>query len=115
MAKFLIGRPVTTDVPEVLVDAGLPDGQHRFRLEVVDSAGNRSRPDEIVLSISRVVLPTGPVLGTGTLGPVLGTGPLGPVRPPVLQPPAPLPPVRPPLPQPILPVRPPRGRNRSDP
>ncbi|EHR71167.1 hypothetical protein BurJ1DRAFT_2331 [Burkholderiales bacterium JOSHI_001] len=116
MTKFTVGRPITTQVPEVLVDAGLPDGQHRFRLVVIGSAGNSSTPDDLVLSISRVVLPTG--LGTGTVGttvpPVLQ--PVTPVVPVVpLVPVVPVLPVRPPVPQPTIPPRRPRGRDRSDP
>ena len=44
MAKFVRGKPVETDAPTVVVDAGLPPGRHRFQLVVVDDAGNRSAP-----------------------------------------------------------------------
>lgn len=57
MATFTIGRPVTTREPTITVDAGLPVGSHRFQLEVVDTAGNRSRPDVAVVAVQRVVLP----------------------------------------------------------
>lgn len=51
MTQFVIGQAVTTNVPRVLVDAGLPAGRHRFRLVVVDSAGNRSQPDDRVVQV----------------------------------------------------------------
>ena len=45
MAVFSIGKPITTTVPVIAVDAGLAIGVHRFQLEVIDTAGNRSKPD----------------------------------------------------------------------
>ena len=57
MAAFTIGRRIITTVPTITVDAGLPAGAHRFQLEVVDSAGNRSRPDVAVVTVQRVVTP----------------------------------------------------------
>ena len=39
MARFVAGQPVVTAVPSVVVDAGLPVGQHRFRLEVLTDTG----------------------------------------------------------------------------
>ncbi len=69
MTQFVIGQPVTTAVPGVSVDAGLPVGRHRFRLVVVDSAGNRSQPDDRVVQVlaasvgplTHVVTPIDPV------------------------------------------------------
>lgn len=137
MAKFNVGRSVTTAVPEVVVDAGMPAGRHRFRLVVLDRAGNTSRPDEIVLTINRLGLPIS--LGGGTGGttlppllqpitpvtpvtPVLPVMPVMPVVPVVpvvpLVPSVPVVPVRPPRPpvtQALIPPRRPRGRNRSKP
>ena len=61
MTKFTIDVPVITSVPSVSVDAGLAVGSHRFRLEVVDSAGNVSKPAEAVVRIqTRLVDPVGP-------------------------------------------------------
>ena len=57
MATFTIGRPVNTREPAITVDAGLPVGSHRFQLEVVDTAGNRSKPDIAVVAVQRVVVP----------------------------------------------------------
>ena len=62
MAVFSLNKPVTTNVPTVVVDAGLPVGRQRFRLVVVDNAGNPSRADEVVVTIQRQVLTTGPTV-----------------------------------------------------
>jgi len=51
MAKFVLGQPVVTAVPNAVVDAGLPVGLHRFRLEVVTDTGQRSPPDEAVVEV----------------------------------------------------------------
>lgn len=51
MAVFVVGEPVRTDQPFVVVDAGLRPGRYRFALEVFDSAGNRSRPAELIVSV----------------------------------------------------------------
>lgn len=52
MAVLPINRPITTSQATILVDAGLPPGKHRFRLEVIDSAGLRSAPAEVVVTIT---------------------------------------------------------------
>lgn len=57
MARFTQGIPVTTSVPVVAVDPGLAPGRYRFRLEVVDSGGNRSRPAEVIVVVRRTTLP----------------------------------------------------------
>lgn len=44
MAQFEPNVPVVTDVPRVIVDAGLKPGDHRFRLVVYDDEGNASQP-----------------------------------------------------------------------
>ena len=62
MATFIIGRPITTREPTIAVDAGLPVGQHRFQLVIVDEAGTRSAPDVAVVSVQRIVLPVPPVI-----------------------------------------------------
>lgn len=45
--KFLLNRPVTTREPTVVVDGTLAAGVYRFRLEVIDDSGNRSKPTEV--------------------------------------------------------------------
>ena len=62
MAKFAVGKPITTTTPGVVVDAGLAVGFHRFRLNVADAGGNLSRPAEVVVEVRRLV--TVPVLTT---------------------------------------------------
>lgn len=57
MTKFVVGRPVTTTTPTVVVDAGLAVGSHRFRLTVVDSSGNTSQPAEAPVQVSRGIAP----------------------------------------------------------
>jgi hypothetical protein len=51
MTKFVVGSPVTTETSTVIVDAGLPVGLHRFRLEVFGSTGSVSVPAEAVVQI----------------------------------------------------------------
>jgi len=51
MAKFTVDKPVTTEVPEVVVDAGLKPGLHRFRLVVVDDTDRASAADEAVVQV----------------------------------------------------------------
>lgn len=46
MPKFELNQPITTETPVITVDAGLHPGRYRFRLVVVDQAGNRSEPVE---------------------------------------------------------------------
>jgi len=38
-------------VPDIVVDAGLPVGRHRFRLRVVTVSGLSSQPTEVEVSI----------------------------------------------------------------
>ena len=88
MARFEVRTPITTREPAIAVDAGLPVGRHRFRLEVIDGAGLRSAPDEIVFEVQRIIVDPGPVVVNP--GPVINPGPI--VRPPIIrspeQPPA---------------------------
>jgi hypothetical protein len=70
MSKFVIGKPQTTDVPAISVDAGLAVGFHRFRLLVVDDQGNQSKPDEVVVEV-RASRTTGGTSG-GTTGGTVG-------------------------------------------
>lgn len=77
MTAFAVGQPVTTDTPQVVVDAGIPPGDHLFSLVVIDDQGSASQPARVVV---RIVPPISP-------GPVPVTVPTPvPVRPPILQP-----------------------------
>jgi hypothetical protein len=53
MPRFLPNQTIETSVPVVTVEAGLRPGRHRFRLVVVDESGNRSEPDEVVVTVRR--------------------------------------------------------------
>jgi hypothetical protein len=61
MAVFRPGRTVITRRPFVTVDGGLRPGRYYFQLVVVDEQGNRSRMDQVLVSIlknnSRTVAP----------------------------------------------------------
>ncbi len=50
--RFVLNRPVTTSEPTVVVENGLAVGRHRFRLEVIDESGNRSKPADIDVIVS---------------------------------------------------------------
>ncbi|MCX7111117.1 MAG: hypothetical protein NTX45_13520 [Proteobacteria bacterium] len=74
MATFIINQDVTTDTPtvEVTIDPNnpLPPGRHRFRLIVVDDAGNTSAGDEVSVIIADIDAPTAvlnapSIVGTG--------------------------------------------------
>ena len=119
MARFVVGTPQITREPTITVDAGLPIGRHRFRLEVIDATGLRSAPDDAIVDVQRVIvdpgrIPTGPVVPTP--GPVIG--PVIPTPGPVIGPVIPTPgPVVGPVTGPVIPtpgpiIRPPRPRTR---
>jgi hypothetical protein len=84
MAAFSIGKPITTSVPVIAVDAGLAIGVHRFQLEVIDTAGNRSKPDVAEVTVQRLVItfptpPLDPVIldpTRPTPGPIVSTPPI---------------------------------------
>jgi hypothetical protein len=76
MAKFVVGRPLTTRESSVVVDAGLPVGIHRFQLVVI-GAGGASKPDQILVQVQAT-----------RLIPDIRTSPVTPLRP--LQPLTPL-------------------------
>ena len=84
MASFVIGQPVTTAEPRVAVDPGLKPGLHRFRLEVVDDAGQVSKPDEALVQVTeKLIVPVTPIL----LNPIdplhpITVSPLSPLRRP---------------------------------
>ena len=116
MARFVVGTPQITREPTITVDAGLPVGRHRFRLEVVDASGLRSAPDQAVVEVQRIIvgpnIPTGPVIPTP--GPVIGPV-TGPVIGPVIPTPGPVvgPVIGPVIPTPGPIIRPPRPRTRT--
>ena len=67
MAEFVINTDVVTDAPRVEVTVTpqrpLALGRQRFRLIVVDDAGNRSAPDEVVVIVADQDAPTAVVRG----------------------------------------------------
>ena len=77
MARFVVGTPQITREPTITVDAGLPVGRHRFRLEVIDASGLRSAPDHAIVEVQRIIVGPGPI---PTPGPVIQPGPV--IRPP---------------------------------
>lgn len=80
MARFVVNTPITTREPSVTVDAGLPIGRHRFRLEVIDAAGLRSRPVDAIIEVQRLVVrPDVVIPPTDPIRPVLD--PRVPIRP----------------------------------
>lgn len=60
MATFRPGVPVKTDKPEIVVDAGLKPGAHRFRLVVINARGKESAPDEVTVDVTAGIVPTVP-------------------------------------------------------
>lgn len=57
MPVLTIGQPLETRRPTLLVENKLAAGSHRFALVVVDDAGNQSAPDELVVTVRRVLAP----------------------------------------------------------
>jgi hypothetical protein len=115
MARFVAGTPITSREPTMVVDAGLPVGRHRFRLEVVDSTGRRSVADDAIVEVQRVVVgPVGPIIPTPgpvnpTPGPIIPT-PVIPTPGPIIPTPGPVIPT----PGPIRPTRPSRTRRKKE-
>jgi hypothetical protein len=70
MADFVINQDVVTEDPRVEVtvtpDRPIPLGRQRFRLIVVDAAGLRSNPDEVIVIIADQDNPTAVLRGPGT-------------------------------------------------
>lgn len=56
MARFALNQPIETDAPSIVVDAGMPVGQHRFQLVVIDDAGNKSKAATAVVDIQRTII-----------------------------------------------------------
>lgn len=86
MVAFTVGKPVTTDTPEVEVDAGLAVGSHRFQLMVVDDSDLRSKPDEIVVLVRGRIVPPVTDPPIVVVRPPIGDPVIDPVRPPVTGP-----------------------------
>jgi hypothetical protein len=80
MAKFEVRRPLTTREPTVVVDGGLPVGVHRFELIVVNAAGVKSAPDQVLVQI-QAVTPLSPVSPLTPVSPVSPLTPVSPVAP----------------------------------
>ena len=57
MAIFERGKPVSTELPGVVVENGLKPGLHRFSLMVVDERGRESVPDVLVVEVSDTETP----------------------------------------------------------
>jgi len=67
MVAFVIGKPVKTREPFIVVDGDMPVGRHRFRLEVVSGDGKTSHPDEVVVRVQRSIAPSrAPISSEGT-------------------------------------------------
>ncbi len=69
MPVLTAGTALRSRVPTVTVENKLDAGSWRFRLTVVDDAGNESDPAELVVTVVQARTPVTPV-GT-TTGPVL--------------------------------------------
>ena len=50
---FIPNVPISTETPTIEVE-GLQLGQHQFKLEVEDDAGNRSQPDTAIITVERL-------------------------------------------------------------
>ncbi|MBE0623296.1 MAG: hypothetical protein IH606_00665 [Burkholderiales bacterium] len=61
MAKFVPGQAVVTELPSVVVDAGLPPGRHRFQLAVVTDSGRTSSPDIAVVQVDALIATADPL------------------------------------------------------
>jgi len=86
MARFAINTPITTREPTVTVDAGLPIGRHRFRLEVIGAQRRPSTPNDAIVEVQRLAVdPRPPVLPPiDPIRPVIGrVAPIGPTGPSV--------------------------------
>lgn len=84
MARFVPGQPVVTAEPSVVVDAGLPVGQHRFQLEVVTDSRRRSAPDIAVVQVQESIAPVAPA--PFVLSPAVAPTPILVVSPGILSP-----------------------------
>ena len=102
MARFVVRYAEITREPTITVDAGLPVGRHRFRLDVIDASGLRSAPDQAIVEVQRIIVDpgrhpdAGPVIPTpgpvirpviGPISPTAGRGPVIPTPGPIIRPP----------------------------
>jgi hypothetical protein len=55
MAAFQVGLPIKTTTSSIIVDAGLPVGDHVFQLQVEDNDGNISAPMRVLVKITAVL------------------------------------------------------------
>jgi hypothetical protein len=78
MAKFVLGRSLTTREAAIVVDAGLPAGTHRFQLVVVNAGGVKSAPDEVRVLVQAA--PFTPDIRTTPVQPVTPVRPRTPRR-----------------------------------
>ena len=83
MTKFVVGQPVVTAEPVVVVDGGISVGLHVFTLVVEDNDGNRSKPAPARVQVRIVGHPEtgGPGVVTEPTHPVI-TEPAHPLHPP---------------------------------
>lgn len=82
MARFRPGETIETTRPEITVE-GLPIGPHRFQLIVIDTNGNRSAPDEVVVLVRpRITIPIPTFPGLPPTRPILETRPTTPISTP---------------------------------
>jgi hypothetical protein len=56
MAAFQVGFPIRTTTSSILVDAGLPVGDHVFQLQVQDNDDNISAPMRVLVKITPVII-----------------------------------------------------------
>ncbi len=69
--ELKINTPVVTRLPVLEVD-GLKAGTYRFQLCVFDDQGNKSRPDEVTVTVSyrTVVTPITPITPLRPITPI---------------------------------------------
>ncbi len=71
MAQFVPGVDISTDIPNIEVtvsaNAPLPLGRQTFQLVVVDSAGNVSKADRVIVIIADQDAPTAVLSAPGTV------------------------------------------------
>ncbi len=82
--------------PTLAVENRLEVGAWRFRLTVVDDAGNESAPDELVVKVQARTAPTDPTRPAVVRPEMLRPGIVRPVDPRIVRPVTPIRPVRPP-------------------
>lgn len=66
MVALAVGKTIRTMNPTLLVDGGLPAGNYRFRLVVLDNELNASLPSDLIVQIT----------AAGTIRPGIRTPPV---------------------------------------